>query len=434
MIRAGLLLLLLLVIGCGPTPQQVASEYQAPMDQLRQKLARLAEKMPPGVGDQAVSAALDPPLLLVDDDANSNAQAMMFEHLSDAAANLDLDLLIDNELKPCLRWTSDLPPGSTGDVNFMRKSFEQATRARYLVVHRTLSYVPAKARDEENFTPARARVQGVVFDLETEAVLATYVVQAMSAEKVEYVYREGESRAEGIERFADSSVWSATRAAAAEKLANVTGGSVQFDTNERKHVGTAITTSSLPKIVVPPTITTLPPVPVAPPLRQSPPPAAPEEVVRVAPQVPQVDMQRQQLLRELTPTSAEVLVENEHKLLRDFTVGGTKFANGFYAHPPEAKQPARIVFALNKKYTRLTGSAGQGDGFPPNSFTALTFRIRGDGRDLWTSSPIKQHGQWEEYSVDLTDVEELELLVDCPGPHSFAWGVWMDPVLTRREN
>lgn len=59
--------------------------------------------------------------------------------------------------------------------------------------------------------------------------------------------------------------------------------------------------------------------------------------------------------------------------------------------------------------------------------TALTFRVLGDGRELWKSKPLNEAGSSEPFDVSIVGVDRLELFVDCPGPYDYGHGVWLDP-------
>lgn len=439
--------------GCGPSPATVVARHRPSIDAIRAKLKQIADKVPQGVSDQAAAKPLDPPLVMIhegEEADRSNTEVMMFEEVVDEYAEPDFDLRLSNDLTACLFWTRpDAEHASRGDGKFMQKSLEQASAARYLVVHRVVRLELPKVVRDNLYTPGRIAVEGSVFDLQTEELLATYTIDATAKDNVHATSRDGESMAEAIERFAKSSLWSAVRDQAAEKLARVTNGTVQFERGSRRYepTGTSAppTDNSAPQspVVVAPPPVTPPPVAVQPPRPRDKKPferprqprrdaAIPPPPDLPAPTAPSLAGPSQVYLRSLPTEAAEVLTQDEHRLLREFSVRSVPFQNGFYAHPPAARQPARIVVALGKGFQRLQGAAGQSDGFPEQSFSPLVFRIVGDGRELWRSPAIQRHGEWRPFDVDVANVERLELFVDCPGDHSFAWGVWMDPVLTKK--
>lgn len=422
------------VVGCGPSPAKVVQDYTPAMQNMRAKLKVIADKMPSQVQERAVAAPLDPPLVYARESDEGNTEALMWEELTGDKGDPEMNLYMSNDLSVCLAWTEQgRSAPSTGDGQYMKKSFEQATSARYLVVNRVKRLQLPRAVGETRYAPGSMVVEGVVFDLTTGEPLASYVVGAETASSVYASARKGEEPA-SIESAARSTMWSQVREKIAVKLAEVTGGSAQMGPSEKRH-GNVQLVAAAPKVA---------PLPSAPNSGiQKSNPLAPEDAALAEPSgqqaassaVPGIPLYRPKVndyLRDLTPVTVEVHEQNEHKLIRDFHVKGTLFFHGLYCHPPAAKTPARVVYPLGQNYTRLTGAAGQSDGLPAESFTPLTFRILADGKVVWSSPPIRRHGEWVPFDVDVSSVKQLELRVDCPGDHSFAWGVWMDPILTKK--
>ncbi|HTN73982.1 MAG TPA: NPCBM/NEW2 domain-containing protein [Pirellulaceae bacterium] len=420
--------LALLTIGCGPSVNEVVDEYRPRMQELQAKLQRLAANMPQRVGDQAVTTQLQPRLYKVEGDAQSNTEVRMIEQLTDDRADPKLNLNVLGEWGACFRWLEPDSAPQSANAGSIRQAYEQTVNTRYLVVHRVKDLQAPRAIDDERFTPGAARIEGVVFDLNTEAIVATYTIDAQTSNQVNFAVRDGETRRDGLQRFADSSLWEDARKKTGEKLANMTYGVVQFDRHREKF-----------DVPVPAGLSPAIPAPA----QQTPVAARPEQpatpVVNGAasvagqkpPQPPTIDLATQKYLRDLPPALKEVHEELEHQLMRDFAIRGVEFQHGLYTHPPGPKKPGRVLFSLKNQYRRLTGGAGQSDGLPPRSFSPLTFRILGDGRELWSSPPLTQHGDWSGFDLDVAGVDQLELRVDCPGDHSFAWGAWLDPVLTK---
>lgn len=96
---------------------------------------------------------------------------------------------------------------------------------------------------------------------------------------------------------------------------------------------------------------------------------------------------------------------------------------------PGANQPTLAAFSLAKKYHRFAGAAAINDTAQQGAQTPLTFRIVGDGRAIWTSQPLQQTSSAEPFDVDVSGVERLELIVDCPGGNALCHAVWIDPML-----
>ena len=150
-------------------------------------------------------------------------------------------------------------------------------------------------------------------------------------------------------------------------------------------------------------------------------------------------MQVQTWLDAMPPRSPErdylfFMPESDSKLwdgqLREvrIVVRGQPSPYGLYMHPA-ANDSARVAFRLGKRYRRLRGAAAINDSVGNHTVTALTFRVIGDGRELWKSSPQKGAGAPAPFDVDVTGIEKIELFVDCPGDNGYAHGVWVEPRL-----
>ena len=57
----------------------------------------------------------------------------------------------------------------------------------------------------------------------------------------------------------------------------------------------------------------------------------------------------------------------------------------------------------------------------------------GDGQELWTSSPFSTPVQYEEFSIDVSGVDQLQLEVRCLGKQNYCWCTWIAPRLERVE-
>ena len=65
--------------------------------------------------------------------------------------------------------------------------------------------------------------------------------------------------------------------------------------------------------------------------------------------------------------------------------------------------------------------------------TPLVFEIQGDGRLLWESRPMGQKGDHQACTVSVQGVDELTLLIDCPGPENWGLGAWIEPRLSMQR-
>jgi len=103
-------------------------------------------------------------------------------------------------------------------------------------------------------------------------------------------------------------------------------------------------------------------------------------------------------------------------------VGNQFYARGFYAHAP-----ARHVAQLTPGWKTFHAGYGLQDG----ADGSVLFVVRGDGRELFRSSEIRDH-QPRQVEVKLDGVSTLELVVENAGDgNAQDWGVWLEPELRR---
>ncbi len=110
-------------------------------------------------------------------------------------------------------------------------------------------------------------------------------------------------------------------------------------------------------------------------------------------------------------------------------VGGATPAHGLFMHPADGGT-SHAVYALDKRYQMLSGAAAVGDTAGERSATPLTFRIVGDGKELWRAT-TQEVGVTRPVNALVSGVTKLELFVDCPGSVVAAHAVWLDLALTR---
>jgi len=109
-------------------------------------------------------------------------------------------------------------------------------------------------------------------------------------------------------------------------------------------------------------------------------------------------------------------------------VAGERATQGLFMHPGPGGTVS-AVYNLAKKCRRFLGGVAIDDSAFEQTATALTFRVLGDGRPLWTSEPVQRCGIRQDFDLEVQGVDRLELLVDCPGPNHAAGGVWWQPRL-----
>ena len=116
--------------------------------------------------------------------------------------------------------------------------------------------------------------------------------------------------------------------------------------------------------------------------------------------------------------------EQDHEI----TVGGNKYPHGLSMHPPSSGLSS-VSYRLVPKSRTFHGWAALNDTFPgePAVATACTFKILGDGKELWTSQPNKEAGKAEAFKVGVQGVDVLQLQVHCPGIQTCTRAVWLEP-------
>jgi hypothetical protein len=102
--------------------------------------------------------------------------------------------------------------------------------------------------------------------------------------------------------------------------------------------------------------------------------------------------------------------------------GGRLFAHGLYAHAP-----ARHVWALGGKWSRLTGLGGVVEGHDGS----VVLSILADGHEIWHSLRLGG-GETAPFDVSVQGVQPLEFIVSDAGDGNRSdWGVWLEPTLAR---
>ena len=91
-------------------------------------------------------------------------------------------------------------------------------------------------------------------------------------------------------------------------------------------------------------------------------------------------------------------------------------SHGIFMHPPMQPEggTAGLSYKLGGMYARFGAEASLNDG-PPESMTPLTFTVRGDGRILWQSHPIRRQDDAERREISVRGVDVVTIEVNCPG-------------------
>jgi serine/threonine protein kinase len=112
-------------------------------------------------------------------------------------------------------------------------------------------------------------------------------------------------------------------------------------------------------------------------------------------------------------------------------VEGRPTPNGIFMHPPSRwGEEAGLTVALDGQFRRFQARVSLTDD-SPGSESPCTFRLIGDGRELWRSKPVKTQADTQTCMVDVRGIQRLELTVSCSGPSQGAYAVWIEPQVTR---
>lgn len=114
-------------------------------------------------------------------------------------------------------------------------------------------------------------------------------------------------------------------------------------------------------------------------------------------------------------------------------VDGVAYPKGLGMHPP-TETFTRVCYALGKRATSLHGAVGvaEDDGrIPPQP---VRFLVLGDGKVLWRSDSIRAFKVKQDFTVDVSGVEVLELRVYAENGNNFgSHAAWLDPYVMTKE-
>ena len=114
----------------------------------------------------------------------------------------------------------------------------------------------------------------------------------------------------------------------------------------------------------------------------------------------------------------------------EVAVKGVKAKHALSLHPPR-NGTAHVVYSLRQQYSQFTGDVAISDAGATPSESPLTFKILGDGKELWKSKPLRERGESQSFSVAIQRVQEMKLVVDCPSGNGFAYAVWINPLVSK---
>ncbi|HEV2949433.1 MAG TPA: NPCBM/NEW2 domain-containing protein, partial [Gemmataceae bacterium] len=115
-------------------------------------------------------------------------------------------------------------------------------------------------------------------------------------------------------------------------------------------------------------------------------------------------------------------------------VNGIPSKKGLGLHPPVQGQ-ASACYRLDKKAAVCKGAVALDDRSKTTNFWEAIFEVHGDGKLLWKSNAVKTSRiKPQEFSVNVSDVDVLELRVVAPGHNIELHAVWVDPRVLQKKD
>lgn len=220
----------LLLTSCGETFVEVAGRHQPGLEALRADMTKLSELVAANPGEMALAAPLDPPPVFKKDKMEgTNTVLLVYERLADPTKTFGdkelLELFFSNDLENLIIWSTDEDKVFEG----YEKDLQSALSLRYLVAYKTLDLKEPLVDAKLNYTIGGARLGIYVYDRETDALVCSFPVAALSSETVEYQYRQdGSDQVSAANSWAHSSLWENLRKAILPALAEKTGGTFEM--------------------------------------------------------------------------------------------------------------------------------------------------------------------------------------------------------------
>lgn len=220
----------LLLTSCGESFVEVTARHQPGLEALRADMTKLSELVAANPGEMALAAPLDPPPVFKQDEmVASNTVLLIHERLADPTKTFGdkelLNLFFSNGLENLIIWST----GEDKVFESFEKDLQSALALRYLVAYKTLDLKEPLVDAKLNYTIGGARLGVYVYDRETDALVCSFPVAALSSETVEYQYRQdGSDQVSAANSWARSSLWENLRKAILPALAEKTGGTFEM--------------------------------------------------------------------------------------------------------------------------------------------------------------------------------------------------------------
>jgi serine/threonine protein kinase len=117
---------------------------------------------------------------------------------------------------------------------------------------------------------------------------------------------------------------------------------------------------------------------------------------------------------------------------RRISVRGVPRLQGLSMHPPPDGF-SHVRYNLGGLFRTFTGSVALNDTGAGRAAVGQIFVVKGDGKQLWESKPVRTRDDEQMFHIDVTGVNRLTLEVHCRGNNGNAHAVWCDPKLYRTQ-
>lgn len=225
----------------GPTLEEVKKKYGPKYEAKREQLKKIAKKTLPAKGavqGNVKAEKLDPKPTYDLSTKEINTEIAMFEQLEDPDVKLEFPqnfnlLLHEGNL---ISNMGILGPRSIADPSgrvpkHMLKSYEEALKLPYLVVARTVSYVPPRALANETYDGGYVTLEVFLVDLREgkEKVLGQFKMDAKAPDRTDVTFQKDRSKHASVEVWVYSGLSRDAQRKLAAALTEISGGTFVFD-------------------------------------------------------------------------------------------------------------------------------------------------------------------------------------------------------------
>lgn len=111
-------------------------------------------------------------------------------------------------------------------------------------------------------------------------------------------------------------------------------------------------------------------------------------------------------------------------------INGAVPPKGLSMHPP-IRGYSRVCYALGRTAKSVTGSVAMSEDERHSTPQPTRFLVLGDGKLLWRSPPIQGWPAPHKFSVDVSEIDVLELRTYAENGHFGSHAAWVDPYVER---